>query len=395
MTVDLLGKIIMTGFEFGYFANSTTMPNESKYTLFNTSTGSQPMLLQTQIGYVVIKYVFPGIVVCGTLGNIMSFIVLLRRRMRKRSMYLYLALLAWADTGVLYLSAFKTWLRVTTGFELLHQSAASCKLVMLFLLFCLDLSAWLIVLITAERFAVVWFPFRASYMFSLKRGLILMTVTMILSLTYNLHVLWTIHLVKHSPKHTYCSGLKNDFFMEQVFNPLNLAVYSIVPFIIVVCLNAANLYKVVHPFRSHSPGVDSTMVRHTPGNSPSHQKTSSLLMTVSFAWLVLTCPFALWSLVPHDHTDARHKANTFLAKIICFIFMYLNHSINFFLYCITGRKFRKELTSLIQWLKPGSSSSRPAATRRTRFTASLSGTTQDRYSAIKLDEWSTAVQQRL
>ena len=383
--------------------NTTMISSGSNYTEYDNYTSfentSRAMLLQTQVGYVIIKYLFPVIVICGTLGNMLSFIVLLRRRMRKTSMYLYLALLAWADTGVLYLSAFKTWLRVTTGFELLHQSAASCKLVMLFLLFCLDLSAWLIVLLTAERFAVVWFPFRASYMFSLKRGLILMTITVILSLTYNLHVLWTIHLIKHSPKHTYCSGLKNDFFMEQVFNPLNLAVYSIVPFIIVVCLNAAILYKVVHPFRSHSPGVDSsTMVRHTPGNSPmwpSHQKTSSMLMAVSFAWLVLTCPFALWSLVPHNHTDARHKANTFLAKIICFIFMYLNHSINFFLYCITGRKFRKELTSWIQCFKPGSSSSRPAATRRTRVTTSLSGTTQDRYSKIKLDEWSAAVQQRL
>ena len=37
----------------------------------------------------------------------------------------------------------------------------------------------------------------------------------------------------------------------------------------------------------------------------------------------------------------------FLVKIICFLLMYLNHAINFYLYCLTGKRFRKELAAML------------------------------------------------
>jgi hypothetical protein len=40
-------------------------------------------------------------------------------------------MLAIADTAVLYVSAFKTWLRIISGYELSHINAFSCKLTML------------------------------------------------------------------------------------------------------------------------------------------------------------------------------------------------------------------------------------------------------------------------
>ena len=33
-------------------------------------------------------------------------------------------------------------------------------------------------------------------------------------------------------------------------------------------------------------------------------------------------------------------------KAVCFVLMYTNHAVNFYLYCITGRKFRWELKDL-------------------------------------------------
>jgi len=36
-----------------------------------------------------------------------------------------------------------------------------------------------------------------------------------------------------------------------------------------------------------------------------------------------------------------------LIKIICFLLMYVNHAINFYLYCLTGKRFRRELASML------------------------------------------------
>lgn len=83
----------------------------------------------------VARYLLPFVVAAGTFGNITSLAVLLRRRMRRTSVYMYLTVLACADLSVLYLSAFKTWIRLVIAFsmfqgtvwlsvknELLHQS---------------------------------------------------------------------------------------------------------------------------------------------------------------------------------------------------------------------------------------------------------------------------------
>jgi len=50
----------------------------------------------------------------------------------------------------------KTWVRVITGVEWLHASTAACRVLMFLLLVALHLSAWLIVVVSADRFVAVW-----------------------------------------------------------------------------------------------------------------------------------------------------------------------------------------------------------------------------------------------
>lgn len=76
-----------------------------------------------------------------------------------------------------------------------------------------------------------------------------------------------------------------------------------------------------------------------------------MLLSVSFVWLVLTGPYGMWSLVtPNPKTQEERDRKTLL-KIIFFLLMYINHAINFYLYCLTGRKFRRELIALVSVLR--------------------------------------------
>lgn len=57
-----------------------------------------------------------------------------------------------------------------------------------------------------------------------------------------------------------------------------------------------------------------------------------MLLFVSFAWLVLSAPFALHSLaviIISDEDDDRFADRNLLAKTICFLLVYINHAINF------------------------------------------------------------------
>ena len=80
-----------------------------------------------------------------------------------------------------------------------------------------------------------------------------------------------------------------------------------------------------------------------------------MLLTVSFAFLLTTFPMnttliatSCWTASLPDGlvTDLALAAKLILVRTVCELLMYVNHSINFFLYCATGQKFRRQLCAL-------------------------------------------------
>ena len=148
-----------------------------------------------RIEHQLLLYGLPIIVVAGTLGNAASAVVLSRSTMRSKSVYFYLLLLSAADTLVLYSSAVKTWLRLATGTEWLHASDLTCRSLTFTFLASLHLSAWLIVLTTADRFVAVWFPLKAAVFCNLKRARVASLSLLCATLIFDGHVFWTIELL--------------------------------------------------------------------------------------------------------------------------------------------------------------------------------------------------------
>ena len=150
------------------------METTSGNLLFSTSAYNETKKAEVDrnraLAMTLLRTVVPVIVLMGTVGNTLSFCVLLRRRMRSTPMYFYLTLLAVADTFVLYVSAFKVWIRALTQFEVLHVSNVGCKLFMFILLCSFYMSAWLVVLVTLDRFLVIWFPFRGYLLMRIRRA---------------------------------------------------------------------------------------------------------------------------------------------------------------------------------------------------------------------------------
>jgi len=80
---------------------------------------------------------------------------------------------------------------------------------------------------------------------------------------------------------------------------------------------------------------------HASGPQQSSQRRlTRMLLFVSFAWLVLSAPFALHSLAANFvGIDRRRFADrNLLARTVCFLLVYVNHAINLYfpLYCIVS-----------------------------------------------------------
>ena len=77
-------------------------------------------------------------------------------------------------------------------------------------------------------------------------------------------------------------------------------------------------------------------------------KVTTMLLVVSFAWLVLTTPFAVYGLVVAvADIDADLIAVLMPLKAVSFLLLYKNHAVNFYLYCLTGCRFRQELVDML------------------------------------------------
>ena len=101
----------------------------------------------------------PLLLLFGTFTNIFSLLVLSRKRMRKHSTYVYLAFLSVIDLLALWLGIIRDYL--AHGYGIYIRSMWLCKIHSFMFYFTLDLSSWILVAVSLDRFFAITFIFSA------------------------------------------------------------------------------------------------------------------------------------------------------------------------------------------------------------------------------------------
>lgn len=116
-----------------------------------------------ELGYYLRLYVVPVLVIIGFILNMLSFLVM--KRIRSSTTSNYMALLGLVDSGVLLIGGFSLWTHtINANIAFTSASIISCKLVPFLMYTLADLSVFIIVIMTAERFYAVWRPLKANKM---------------------------------------------------------------------------------------------------------------------------------------------------------------------------------------------------------------------------------------
>ncbi|XP_061172976.1 growth hormone secretagogue receptor type 1-like [Saccostrea echinata] len=268
----------------------------------------------------------------------MSFLIMVQREMRQTSTFFYLATLAVADTGVLYISAFKTWITVLTGYELLHQSDAACKILIFLTHFFVHFSAWLIVAVTVERFLAVWFPLRATTMCSLARAKFVTVIIAMIFILINSHIFWTAELYSLPSGQVRCMSYAYENLVCKVFPWIYLILYSFLPVLVLFLFNTLIIVSLV----KNKP-LFQAMTKTDQQMRYDHQKLAICLLVISFTWIVTTMPRPLYRFFMEKPKNIEKQAEAVFVRTLCFMLMYINHAVNFFIYGLTGQRFRMEL----------------------------------------------------
>ena len=307
------------------------------------------------IGMAINAYAPPVITVIGLVGNFLCLFVVMQKHIRNLTTAIYMAALAILDTIVLVLGLSQYWVILTFFPHLISKAYCHTKFIVVN---CVgNCAVWTIVAMTAERFIVVMFPLKASRLCTPRKTLNIIACISVLSVVKNFHYIWTTDFTYNEESKSIICGLgviRKGVWVE-ILHWFDGIFASFLPFIIVATLNACIIFVL------NRKRIKSCRLKQHAGTNDNKSRTernrrakeikiggrgvTAMLVSVSVAFLILTSPLFILRLCYRfvDKTSRHMHAIYILAFHICHKLLYMNATVNFYLYFLTGRKFRREL----------------------------------------------------
>ena len=298
------------------------------------------------------------VVILGFFGNILALAVL-TTSYPMNSTTVYLIQLAVSDLGVICVGQLsRNFPRAWTGFDTGSHHPWICKTWFFVNHSFKTISGWTLVAVTIERVIVVYLPFKAKTFCTIPRAKIVIAVIDVLCMGCYLHYFWTYGSV-YGPDGQLEAGCtimdhkpELAFYITEVRPWQDLFIRTGGPFFVLLTCNCLIVGKLLQQLKRRK--------QMAIGKDFDDTKTKSMtkmLLTVSFAFLFLISPMQIMYLV--DRSDPygwviteRWQAVAALRWGVTAPLYYLNHAINFILYCISGNEFRLALRRM--FLKVGS-----------------------------------------
>ena len=136
-----------------------------------------------------------------------------------------------------------------------------------------------------------------------------------------------------------------------------MLVYIVCSLFVIICiLNGLIVQKVIisrcsRRFLSGCSERSNGSSKSSRSSSESSARVTIMLLTISFTFLICTLPMNVTMIhrayLGFDASTLEEVARYRLARTVSELLMYTNHSINFYLYLLTGNKFRQQLFSMI------------------------------------------------
>ena len=281
----------------------------------------------------------PFIIILGLTGNILSAVVMRRPSFRPLSTSVYLMTLGGGDIVYLCSCRFTVeWIRVVAHVDLMLISDWSCKLIAYIFSTSSEISAWLVVAVTAERLLVVCVPLKVKRLCTKVIAAYVSLAVVLSVMVLNVHILflYVIEDVNHKPM-CYIQAEA-----ALVVSLLDSLFYSFVPTAVIFSCNVIIIYKL----RTYER--DRVAKLHNDRNHIDTRRLSVMLIVISVTFSLFTLPLCIYwtimtTLVYRGGVEVFQDS---IFRLVARILASINHAINFLLYCFSGPAFRKELRAV-------------------------------------------------
>ena len=287
----------------------------------------------------------------GLFGNFSTMAILTRKTLRGHSFSLYLITLSISDSFVLILYVaprlFEYFTNVTVV-TYLNGNIWECKFYNFIYQAFFIASSWLIVAVTSERFFVILFPHKFKALCTYNIAIIVISCILLISFSINI-----FHFFVHEILVIKYPGIELKFCVPklelQKYGPYwSIAVslaYSIVPSALIIMFNVSIMLKIKDSFRFKR---SSTIEQDSDDNKET--RITFMLLCISTFFIITTLPNCIYILYYSVFRDSEGKSAYQLDNpsfAIVSIISTLNHGGNFYLYVLTGTRFRNELMKML------------------------------------------------
>ena len=327
--------------------------------------------MSDKIAKAIQKIAQPTTAVVGVFGNTISMLVMFQPNNRQTSFGIYLGMLAVSDTLALCIST-AYWLS-----RLLSQSPLrdiDCQMIGWMMNSIQMFGTCLILGLTSDRLIAVRFPLKAAAWCDAKRARVVCGVIFVVVLIVNT----PFAVYNHVENCNICAMGTPGSMVSLVYSWVSVCVGLVIPFVLLVTMNAVIAMGIRNRLRhcKYTPNVssenyDTTEMRNNPAHSSEDlQENSSsndlqitpmsskernaivILFLISFTFLMLVTPhfvhIAIFSIINRAATaPSRHTSYNLFFQVSRLLYS-MNNACNFFLYCVSGTKFRSEVVALFR-----------------------------------------------
>ena len=285
--------------------------------------------------------------------------VMRRRKMWGSTASVYLFLIALFDTLTLICGMIPEWMEYAEIMIFKELHPATCKLEKFLFYTVADTAIWLLLAFTADRFLAVCFPLYKRKICRLSRAYMSAIFILSIAIVKNFHVFWT-----RGPQYKEVDGVltlkkmcgrptKAYENFEYLVRPwIVFALVNMLPLLAITSFNIAIIATLVMVSRNSTalePGKSGTdkKVKRT------YSQTTVMCIAASVLFMVCITP-SIVILIGRPWWQDDNNAYD-VAKALSNQIVYLNHSLNIVLYCLTGRRFRQEMVSMFRRKESGAS----------------------------------------
>ncbi|KAI3385519.1 hypothetical protein SNEBB_003418 [Seison nebaliae] len=293
--------------------------------------------------------------IVGTLGNGLSLAVFTQKHMRKYSTNIYLAVLTLVDTLYIYIGTWRYFIFSFFDYDIRTTSINACRIHKFLQYVCSSYSVWILVFVSLDRLLLIKFPTKAK-MWSCKRTIMSICIISFIIVCifqspnlflYGYEVQTNLTnfsenieydnegLFIHNSTFVNCVALpKYEEFDKKVLHYLVITLFCFLPFTIILYCNINITHFVLR----------SRKLSQNHGTMQRDRNMNIMLVSVTFTFICLLTPLYLDNIFGWRTHFNRDTASLLFSLEINLMFM--NHAINFFLYCLTGIRFRNALCTL-------------------------------------------------